>query len=192
MEQGATNFDPGTPGPAPDERQLVERARTDSAAFAALYRCHYPCIVGCLYRRIGDTHIAEDLAADTFLSAMKALPGYRVTDVPFRIWLLRIATNAANRWARQRLKLKLGRVAFTPLASGAAGERQAAMEEAQAAMLALAPAFQSVLSLHYLESLSLDEVATVLGCRIGTVKSRLARARAAMKAELERRRNEHG
>jgi RNA polymerase sigma-70 factor (ECF subfamily) len=71
-------------------------------------------------------------------------------------------------------------------------DRRAAMEEAQAALLVLAPEHQAVVSLHYLESMSVDDVAVVLGCRVGTVKSRLSRARDAMRQELERRSNRHG
>ena len=184
------------PIPEPDtgpEARLIRKAQAkDHAAFGHLYRSHYPAIVGCLYRRTGDAHTAEDLAADAFLAAFKALPRYRITEVPLRIWLLRIATNAANRWSRDRQKLKLTRIAMVPLAAGPAGERQAAMEEAQAALLALAPDHQAVISLHYLESLPVEDVGAVLGCPAGTVKSRLARARDAMRAELERRSQRHG
>ena len=190
-------MDTGSPIPIPatdslTEAGLIERAKKDAGAFAALYQRHYSTVVGYLYRRTGDTHVAEDLASETFLAAMAALPRYRVTEIPLRIWLLRIATNAANKWSRQRQKLRLERAAFTPIASGPTGERQAALEEAQRALLALSAEHQAVLSLHYLESLSVDDVAAVLGCQLGTVKSRLSRARAAMKAELERRSNDHG
>ncbi len=187
----------GLPIPEPErpttEAALITRAQTkDRGAFGRLYRLHYPTIVACLYRRTGDAHTAEDLAADTFLSAFKALPRYRITEIPIRIWLLRIATNAANRWAYGRQKLKLTRIGMVPLATGPIGERQAAMEEAQAALLALSPGHQAVISLHYFESLSMEEVGAVLGCPPGTVKSRLARARAAMREELERRSERHG
>ena len=181
------------PEPTPAEATLIARAQTkDRAAFGQLYRIHYPAIAGCLFRRTGDRHTAEDLAADTFLAAFNALPRYRVTQVPLRIWLLRIATNAANRWARGRLRLKLTRIGMAPMTAGPAGEHQAAMEEAQAALLALPPDQQAVISLHYLESLSVEEVGAVLGCPPGTVKSRLARARTAMREELERRSQRHG
>jgi RNA polymerase sigma-70 factor (ECF subfamily) len=187
----------GTGGP--DEASLIARAQQgDEAAFAGLYRAHYPTVIGCLYRRTGDAHTAEDLAGDTFLAAFKALPKYRITQVPLKMWLLRIATNVANRWAGQRSKLGLVRVvsaeASDRLAPPADAEtdRRAAMEEAQAALLALAPEHQAVVSLHYLESMSVDDVAAVLGCRVGTVKSRLSRARDAMRQELERRSNRHG
>lgn len=183
-----------SPPPSPgEEAALIDRAQhRDHAAFGRLYRVHYEAIAGCLYRRTGDRHAAEDLAADTFLAAFGAMPRYRVTQVPLRTWLLRIATNAANKWARGRQKLKLTRIATVPLATVSGAERQAAMEEAQAALLALSPGHQAVISLHYLESMNLEDVAAVLGCRPGTVKSRLARARAAMREELERRSERHG
>lgn len=193
MDAGLSTLDP-TGDPRRDEASLIERARHDAGAFAVLYRLHYLAVVGYLFRRTGDAHAAEDLAADTFLAAMRALPRYQVTEVPLRMWLLRIATNSANRWARQRRRMNLVRVvpgAASALVT-AADHRRAATEEAQAALLTLSPLHQTVLSLHYLESLSLEEVAAVLGCRTGTVKSRLARGRAAMKAELERRSNRHG
>lgn len=179
------------PTPEYPEAKLIELAKSDPSAFARLYRDHYPGVVGYLFRRTGDRHTAEDLAADTFLSAMKAIPRYRVTGVPIRMWFLRIATNAANRWARQRRRLKLERIAPSPTAPNSQ-DRHAALEEAQRALLTLPPNQQAVLSLHYLESLTLDEVAAVLGWNLGTVKSRLARGRAAMKAELERRSSDHG
>lgn len=196
IHQPIPDSDPRGGDAAGDEARLVERAKEEPAAFAALYRRHYVGIVGYLYRRTGDGHAAEDLAADTFLAALRAIPRYRITDVPFRMWLLRIATNEANRWARQRRKLRLQRMVSVPDCAsakpGACDPDAATLEEAQAALLSLPPVHQSVLSLHYLESLSVEEVAAVLGCRLGTVKSRLARARAAMKVELERRSNRHG
>jgi DNA-directed RNA polymerase specialized sigma24 family protein len=82
------------------ERRLIERARTDRDAFAVLYREHYEAIGGYLFRRIGDVHASEDLLGDVFLSALQALPRFEPRGVPFRAWLLRIATYAANRWAR--------------------------------------------------------------------------------------------
>jgi RNA polymerase sigma-70 factor (ECF subfamily) len=176
------------------ERALIEAAKEDRGAFGVLYRQHYPAVVGYLYRRTGDAHAAEDLAADTFLAAFRAIKRYRHTGAPLRMWLLRIATNGANRWAKQRGRLKLhASDAHTVEAAGAGGAPGTpGLEEAQAALLTLPPDQQAVISLHYLESLSLEEVAAVLGCRVGTVKSRLFRAREAMRAELKRRSTSHG
>ena len=84
------------------ERELVERAKRDSQAFALLYRRYYPAIVGYVYRRVGDRHTAEDLVAEVFLTALRYLPRYRYRGVPVRAWFYRIATNEVNRWARKQ------------------------------------------------------------------------------------------
>ena len=81
------------------EREAVARAQRDPRAFAALYRAHYDAIGGYLYRRTGDAHATEDLLSEVFLKALQSLSRYRSRGVPFRFWLLRIATNAANRSA---------------------------------------------------------------------------------------------
>lgn len=177
---------------AAGEQRLVEAAKADRGAFAVLYRAHYAGVVGYLYRRTGDTHVAEDLAAETFLAAFRAIRRYQSKGVPLRIWLLRIATNQANRWARNRGRLKLrpaeGEVLEIPAPAAAP---EPGLEDAQRALLNLAPEHQDVISLHYIEGLSLEEVAAVVGCKVGTVKSRLFRGRVAMRRELERRSKTH-
>ncbi|MBU0641101.1 MAG: RNA polymerase sigma factor [Planctomycetes bacterium] len=166
------------------EAALIERAKRDRTAFAVLYRHHYSAIAGYLYRRTGDLHATEDLVADVFLSAMQHLPRYRYRGVPFRHWLYRVATNAANRWLRRRRRPE-------PLPTDLAAPRSSDVDErarAQRALLTLRPKHQAVLSLHYLEGLSVEDVAVVLGCRVGTVKSRLSRARVALRERLQTRR----
>ncbi len=170
------------------ESDLIERAKVDPRAFGTLYRRHYRAVVGYLYRRVGDEHTAEDLAAETFLSAMKALPKYRLTGAPFRAWLMRIATNAANRWAKQRRRDAARYVRAAETSESHVEPTVDEADEARTAMLALSTRHQEVLSLHYVEGLSVDEVAAVLGCRPGTVKSRLSRGREALKQELLKRR----
>src|ERR1043166_9025189 len=85
-----------------DERELVERAKRDREAFALLYRRHYAMIASYLYRRTGDTHVTEDLAAEVFLAALRCLPRYRHRGLPIQAWLYRIACNTANRWSRRQ------------------------------------------------------------------------------------------
>jgi RNA polymerase sigma-70 factor (ECF subfamily) len=164
---------------------------TDPAVFGPLYRRHYPAIAGYLFRRTGDAHAAEDLAAETFLAAMRGIAGFKGTDdAAFRRWLFVIATNAANRWARRRARLRITADAAArtkPCEAPAAHDTAAEREEAQAALLALPAEHQAVLSLHYLEGLPLEEVAAVIGRPAGTIKSRLFRARRALAKELERR-----
>jgi RNA polymerase sigma-70 factor (ECF subfamily) len=171
------------------EIELIEQARTDPRAFGRLYREHYVPIVGYLYRRTGDRHEAEDLAGAVFLAAWRALPRYRIGRAPFRSWLYRIATNAANRWARrqQRRRALLGSAREKWIERDGRTDHADDAEEALRALHTLTPAHQAVLCLHHVEGLSVEVLADVLGCRPGTVKSRLSRARTAYRRELQRR-----
>lgn len=198
-----------------DERLLIERARRDRAAFATLYRLHHSAIARYLHRRIGDNHIAEDLASDVFLAALKGMPRFTYRNIPIRAWLYRIATNSANRWAKrhQRAAIRQWKAALenfrhsgggvfdpgkppqttTQDFPGGAIERESAPsgestltgDAARQAMLTLSPRHQAVLTLHYLEGLSIVDVAAALGCSEGTVKSRLFRGREALRKRLE-------
>ena len=174
-----------------DERSLIERAKRDPQAFAGLYRMHYRALAGYVYRRTGDEHATEDIVSEVFLSALRHLPRYRHRGVPIRYWLYRIATNVVNHWVRRRrsgLTVDVAVDLDKRAGGGDNGEHVATREIAQQAILRLSPKHQTVLSLHYLEGLSIEEVAAVVGCRIGTVKSRLSRAREALRHRLEGRR----
>ena len=167
------------------ERDLIDRARTDPRAFANLYRLHGPAIANYLHRRTGDAHATEDLLSETFLAAMKSLHRFRHNGTPLRFWLYRLATNASNRWmralARRRRRETLR--AINPDAPARTLERGHDIALATHALQRLSASHQSVLVLHIVEELTLEQVALVLGCRVGTVKSRLFRAREALRHE---------
>ncbi len=175
-------------GPDPrvwDERHLVEKARHDPEAFAELYRRHGPAVSRYLRRRIGDPETVQDLVAETFKTAWQTIARYRWRGLPIRAWLFRLATTAVTRWLRQER-----RHASTPWNEEPAApsdDPDGQRDVARAALLSLPLAWQTVLSLHYLEGWSVDEVARILGCRPGTVKSRLSRGREAMRQELARK-----
>jgi len=172
------------------ERDLIERAKRDPRAFAMLYRRHYSAMAGYVYRRTGHAHTTEDLVAETFVTAMRALPRYKCRGVPIRAWLYRIATSTVNRWARgsrHRFVRDLDECSPTDLSvTTVVAEDQVGSEHARTALLSLRPKHQAVLALHYLEGMSVEEVAAVIGCRVGTVKSRLSRAREALRERLTR------
>jgi RNA polymerase sigma-70 factor (ECF subfamily) len=176
---------------AESEADLVERAKHDREAFTILYRRHYRMVSDYVYHRTGDVHATEDLVSDVFLTALRTLPRYRYRGVPLRFWLFRIATNAVNHWARRQrrrattsLHDQLEDAATRPSSTRDEIDR----EHARRALLSLSPKYQAVLSLHYFEGLAVKEVAQVIGCRVGTVKSRLARARDALRERLNSRR----
>ena len=171
-------------GPAErdEERELIERARRDPRAFSVLYRLHVRSITNYLYRRTGDHHVTEDLAAEVFLKGLSAIRDFRHRGVPLRHWLLRIADNLANNWSTRRRKHA------EPPSDLSAPERE---ESCDAELLRLAldrlpRRYRTVLTLHHVEGLGVDELARLLRCRPGTIKSRLSRGRDALRSELQR------
>lgn len=181
---------------ASDERELIERSATDRAAIGVLYRRHYPAIASYIRRRVGCCHDAEDLIAETFMAMDRYLPKYRVRGAPFRSWLYRLATTQVNRWARRRRRAAVQELRARTqerAAEGAEGDRHAIdRDEVRLALLSLPARFQAVLSLHYMEGMSIADIAEVLNCSPGTVKSRLARGREKMRQKLERTENRDG
>jgi RNA polymerase sigma-70 factor, ECF subfamily len=172
-----------------EESALIARAKREPAAFGELYRRHHSAIARYIHRRVGDAHVTEDLVADVFVSALKAFRAYRDNGIPIRSWLYRIATNRVNRWARRERGRAMKRLETdVEAAREASHDENSSREFARTALLTLAPRFQTVLSLHYLEGLSITEVAATLGCREGTVKSRLHRGREKLRERLQRRR----
>ena len=94
------------PNNLPDEAALVERARTDTQAFADLYRFYLPKIHAFAYRRSGSREVAEDVTAATFENALKNLHRFEPRDGGFGAWLFRIASNPANTESMPRIVLK--------------------------------------------------------------------------------------
>lgn len=176
----------GPAPPAPDDRPLAERARSgDPRAFAELVRRYQDRVFRFILRMIDVREEAMDLTQDTFLKAYEALPGWR-PEAQFRTWLFRIARNAALDSLRRRQ-----RVVFTPMdddmqiadhaptaEEGLDARRRHAHLEV--ALRALPPDHREVMLLREVEGLSYAEMAAVLNLNEGTVKSRLARARAAL------------
>lgn len=177
------------PGNDADDPPHHAAAASPCPSFESIYRDHHAAIGGYIFRRTGDTHATDDLLAEVFLSALRAYPRYRDRGVPIRAWLLRIATNAVNRWTRTRRRHRwltfAGRgITTAPSPISQEGDAAPDLESAREALLALPPKHQSVLALHYLEGLSVGEVARILNISEGTVKSRLSRARDAMRRQL--------
>jgi RNA polymerase sigma-70 factor, ECF subfamily len=167
---------PGLEKNLPVEAELIQQAKSDPEAMAELFRNHYAPIGRYIQHRVGSSSTAEDLTSEVFLTMVRYLPRFRVNGTPFRAWLYRLATNQVNRWARHQR-----RFAWKQLQDYPSSETQGLDEESaariRAALLTLPVHYQSALALHYLEELPVESVAQVLGCAVGTVKSRLARGR---------------
>ncbi len=159
------------------EQRLIDAAKSDPQAVARLYREHYPAIGRHVLRRVGDPTVAEDLVADVFLAMVRYLPRYRIGPTPFRAWLYRLATNRVNRWARRQRRRVCWQLRDVPSPTTPVRDRADETAWVRASLLTLPMRFQEVLSLHYLDEMSIHEIAQVLGCAEGTVKSRLSRGR---------------
>ena len=82
-----------SPFPPADEQRLVERAKHEAGAFAELYRIYLPRIHAYAWRRTGNRDTADDITANTFEAALRALPRFRWGPQGFAPWLFRIAAN---------------------------------------------------------------------------------------------------
>jgi RNA polymerase sigma factor (sigma-70 family) len=149
-------------------------------AFAAIFDRHFDIVHGYLARRVGADG-ADDLTAATFVVAFERRATFR-DHVSARPWLFGIATNLMrNEWRAERRALDAltGLAGTSPVASG--DREPSGLGEALAE---LDPDHRDVLLLHAWEGFSYEEIATALGIKIGTVRSRLARGRARLRLLL--------
>ena len=173
------------------EAELVRSARKgDQDAFAQLVEANQGRIYTLAYRMTGDAETAADLTQETFLSAWQALPRFREKSA-FSTWLYRMAVNACIDFLRREKRrgvlslpddaLQLPDRGLSPQETLEQKERCRAVHQALAS---LSPHHRKVLVLRDLEGLSYREIAQCLHLEEGTVKSRIARARLALKEAL--------
>ncbi len=162
-------------------------------AAEALFRRYHGPIHMLVARMLRQAPEAEDLVQDVFLKAFRAIGGFKGNS-SFKTWLYQIATNtclnhlakAERKYPHDSLDQPLGeegdQTIGDRLASGTPSPEDAAITadviaRVEAAVARLNPDFRAVLVLRDMQDLSYDEVAETLGVNLGTVKSRLARAR---------------
>ncbi|HEY8375535.1 MAG TPA: sigma-70 family RNA polymerase sigma factor [Nannocystis sp.] len=189
------------------DRQLVRRLKQgDEAAFRELVHTYQNRIFGLMLRMIGNRQEAEDLAQEVFIIVYRAIGSYR-GEGRFYTWLYRIATNTC----KNRIKYLKGRnfhrsldLDETPAAQMPAAESGAvvtfqsqvpgpeAMTEAtrmekivQRELAALDPDHRLLIVLRDVQGLSYQDIIRITGLQEGTLKSRLHRARLALKERLE-------
>jgi RNA polymerase sigma-70 factor (ECF subfamily) len=183
-----------------DESSLIQAARQgDLESFNLLVSKYQDAVFNQASWLLKDRQAAEDITQDTFIQAYKNLPGYR--NGSFKAWLLRIATNACydelRRWKRRPL------VPLEPLnrdgeeveSSGWLADPGPTVEERlehsdlqaflQNQLSALPADHQAILVLVDVQDFDYEEAASALRIPVGTVKSRLARARNQLRKRLE-------
>ena len=192
------------PSPADTDLMLVERTVAgDQKAFELLVLKYQRRIERLIGRMVRDSNLVEDIAQETFIRAYRALAQFR-GEAQFYTWLYRIAVNTAKK-ALVDLKrdplisessLRGGgddedetsavenelTTAETPETVLAAKEIAAAVNSA---MEALPEELRQAVTLREIEGLSYEEIAEVMNCPIGTVRSRIFRAREAISAKVK-------
>ena len=185
------------------DRLLVQRAQQgDNRAFEMLVIKYQRRIERLIARMVRDVDLVQDIAQESFIRAYRALPQFR-GDSAFYTWLYRIAVNTA--------KKALGDLKRDPLVTESAlaganddddetyrGERELSdgatpesvlaskeiAETVNAAIEALSEDLRQAITLREIEGLSYEEIADVMNCPIGTVRSRIFRAREAIATRL--------
>lgn len=164
------------------ERTLVDRARSDAAAFGELYDFYLPRIYGFVYRRVQERSVAEDLTAATFQRALETLRHREFRNDAFGGWLYRVASNAVVDHVRRGSRLT--HLDGTDGSSGDAFAAALDRDELRGALERITPSHRQVLALHFYDDLSADEASAVLGCSRATFAVRLHRAIAALRGAL--------
>jgi RNA polymerase sigma-70 factor (ECF subfamily) len=184
------------------DAELIERfKRGDSRAFEMLVVKYQRRIERLIGRMVRDTDLVQDIAQETFIRAYRALPQFR-GDSAFYTWLYRIAVNSAKK-ALSDLKRdplvsestlyasedgeETSR-AGSELSDGETPEALLASKEIAAvvnsAIEALSEDLRQAITLREIEGLSYEEIAEAMNCPIGTVRSRIFRAREAIAVRL--------
>lgn len=174
--------------PDSPEHVLIAAAQAgDHCAFAELVRRHQHIVYAVTLRLLSDRDLAEDITQETFIRAYLGLKLFRGRS--FRAWVLRIAHNAALDFLRAKarrpqLSLEQAPEQTAPDELERSVEQLTLVPVLEAALAKLPHEQRVVLLLADVEGLPYDEVAEVLALPIGTVKSRLARARVRLRAIL--------
>ena len=178
---------------AADERDLVERARTDPEAFATLYRRHVDRIHRFALRHTGDPDLADDVTAATFEKALAGLDRFRPGPAGIAPWLHRIAGNElTDRYRRRgRETGERARRAADRMADPVAVDDLSHIDDAdhalaiRAALDTLNPRYQRVLTLRYLADLDHRDAAAAMGVPPSLFAVLVNRASNALRKALE-------
>lgn len=178
----------------PDE-VLAVRARDERAAFGILYERHVRRIYNYVYYRTGAVADAEDLTARTFFQAMNNLHRYQVQGVPFSAWLFRIAHNLVANWHRDSSRHRAAPIEdLVELPADDEGppdraEAKEEREELHEAVRRLQSDRQQLLILKFVEQLSNEEIATIMGRSEGAIKALLHRTVRSLREDLLQTKN---
>jgi RNA polymerase sigma-70 factor (ECF subfamily) len=181
---------------ADDQRLIAECLAGRTAAFGELVRRHQDRLFNTVYRLLGHAEDARDVVQDAFIHAYQSLKSFK-GDSLFYTWLYRIAVNTAISWKRKRrmvVGLQLDRddgASLEPQDLSEGHHPGHALEQAelerhiQEALSRVSPEHRAVLILKDMEGQKYEVMAEILEVPIGTIRSRLHRARLELREVLE-------
>ena len=177
---------------------VVEVPTWTPPTWEAVVRDHSARVYRLAYRLTGNSHDAEDLTQEVFVRVFRSLDSY----IPgtFEGWLHRITTNLFLDMARRRQRIRfegLGedvaqRLAGTELTPAQALDERHLDGDIQEALRALPPDYRAAVVLCDIEGFSYEEIAATMGVKLGTVRSRIHRGRAQLRAALAHRDRQAG
>jgi RNA polymerase sigma factor (sigma-70 family) len=190
---------PATATPPVDEQKLVRRAQGgDLSAYDELVRRHQERIYATLYHMTSNHEDANDLAQETFVKAFHSLKSFKGGS-SFYTWLYRIGVNKTINFLKQRNRrthMSLNDIDFNAendpdlvaLISDKTPRREAGLTELQeklnAGLMKLSEPHRLAVVLHDVQGMSHEEIAKIMDCNIGTVRSRLFYARQQLQGYL--------
>jgi RNA polymerase sigma-70 factor (ECF subfamily) len=176
-------------GVDPDQQLLFQTSRGDEVSFCELYSLYGRQVYNYLLRLLREEPAAEDILQEVFLAVWRYAGNYQGR-ARVKTWLFRIAHNQAISWLRRdRLALPYEEIEAD---SGEASPEDQALEswrreQVRWALSWLSPKHRAVLEMAYLQDLSYQEIAEVVGCPVGTVKSRMNQAMRNLHGKLRER-----
>ena len=170
------------------EKELVERAKSDTEAFGKLYEQYYSSIFGYVLRRTASFTATQDITSEVFFKALKNLKQFHWRGVPFSSWLYRIATHEIANHYRHNGHQPVSLEVFSNLINLSEQDNKNEVLGAQSLLernedflslhqnlLKLPVKYQEVITLRFFEDKQLKEISSILGKSEGTVKSLLHR-----------------
>src|SRR2546425_6382687 len=169
-----------------EERGLIERAASNPEAFGVLYDRHVAGIYRFVYARVGNAAAAEDVTAEVFINALRAIDRYRDLGRPFSCWLYRIASNAvASHFRHEPANRELTEmVPDSAVPVEATALRHLEIESIWHLVDQLPLQQRRAMTLRFKEDMSAREAAAVMGKSDAAVKLLIYRAVGRLRSQL--------
>lgn len=168
--------------------EAIDAAKADPRHFALLYDRHFNEIFRFIRRRSGNNELAADLTQQTFLKALLSIGNYQDRGVPFKAWLLRIALNELRmHWRRKKeVSIEFAQQDARTLAMDVIDDEEFDLQKLAEALSRLPDDKAQLIELRYMDGLSYQEMAAILGITEDAAKMRTHRVLALLRTYLSR------